>query len=137
MKVPFKTINDTPIWLTEDGKFTARINGKDVTKPQISQIEKLITATLGAITAYKVNGYEARPIRKVSVLGFERDRARTKDEGLLGRHEHLYVLSDEQVAQLEDIAKRKRAIEEEWQQATYTLTRLTSSNIDDVRKIKK
>jgi len=137
MKVPFKTVNDTPIWLTEDGKFTARINGKDVTKPQISQIEKLITLTLGAVTAYDVDNYSASAPAKREIIGFEKDRARTKDGHLLARYDYCYVLTDVELSLLRDLAKQKREIEEEWQEVIHKLTRLTPSNIDEARKLQK
>lgn len=44
MSKPFKTYEGVPITVGEDGRFYAEINGEEVSKPTLAQIEKAIKA---------------------------------------------------------------------------------------------
>lgn len=131
MNTHFKTIDGIDVFITEDGKFTAKINKRDVTKPNFRDIEKLVAQTLEAVTAYELDRYEVRLPRKVEILKFEKDRVRLKDGDLGGHFSHYYKLTEEQIGFLNDLVRQRDEIKDAWHEYVNLIEkqRVTTKNL--------
>jgi len=135
MNTQFKETDGIKIFLTEDGKFTATIKGKIITKGKLSEVETLIRKTLSAIIAYSLTRYRGvvNPT-KVRIMKFEKGRARTEDGRLQRSYESYYLPTPEQLDEINRMVAEQNALDKKWENLVRKIIQLTPNNIEEYRK---
>lgn len=105
---PFKKLNDVQIYVTDEGKFTARIGRTDVTRKDLKDLEREIIKRSVRFKAIRTGVYEVATI--VEVATFENNKVRLADGDLIENYS-LYVYTDDAWAKAQEIVERQRAEE--------------------------
>lgn len=133
-KTLLKTVEGIDIFIDdESGSFSAKIAGREVKKRSLRDIEKEIEKTKGALPAYELT--YGHKFNKVEILGFEKGRARIKEDGRLGRYsERYYIIDEVSLDKLEKLRNRLEEIEELWRQELESLPQVRERDFEELRK---
>lgn len=112
---PLKIFHGTQIYVTDTGKFSAAVNGKTVTKPSLTRLEKLLTPT-GSVQAVCANSGYDNLAYLVNIVGVKQSTSRSRwtrhqtffirDNGQKIYPQNIYLPNAENEAQLEAITAR-------------------------------
>lgn len=137
-KTFLKNVEGTEIFVdNETGQFLAKVGGKEIKKRNLRDVEKAIDEVSGAVTAYNIERHSPSRARIVEISRFDNDRARLKDGRLMGRFEEFYILTPEQVAEVDRLYNQYKKARDEFSQYTNALPALHSGNFIQERKRQK
>lgn len=132
-----KTVEGIDIFVdSETGQFSAKMGGKEIKKRNLRDVEKEIEKTSDPVIAYEVDRYHIRKAKRVEIIGFEGTRARMKDGRLAESYSYFYLLTEEEIEELDKLYEAQEAIESQWTEIVNGLKekRLDSLLFRDARK---
>jgi hypothetical protein len=133
-KTLLKQIEGIDVFIDESGRFSAKINGKDVKKMSLREVVREIYQISKPVVAYEFSRYGSGPNepRKIEIIRFEGDRPIRKDGGLDDKYSPIYIMSEADLETARVLNKRDDELREEWNKFIDSLPRLTKKNFSEI-----
>jgi hypothetical protein len=128
-----KRFGGTVIYVTQSGKFGARIKGRPVEKRSLREIEKAILHALHAVTVMLVDegmpAYGVPQLVKIAAYDEKKDVYLTETGEVFPTYRPLYHLNEEAIARFNDLTHRRQMLAREWEQIRDDLTPFRRSDL--------
>lgn len=134
---PIKIVDGISVFIhPQDGKFFATINGKDVRRTTLKAVEKEITSRRNAITLTCIgSNWKGKHRQSFEVLNIEgRGKIRLKDGSLKMYSENLYLVTPEQIQEVDSLIAQYDELHEKWEALLDDLQQVHESNFTKIRE---